>query len=33
MTTVLQTIGLDYPTILTPPSELGGFPGWGVRIG
>ena len=26
-------VGLDYPTILTPPIQIGGFEGWGVRIG
>lgn len=29
----LHGVGLEYPTILTPPSDMGGFQGWGVRIG
>lgn len=30
---IRQGIGLEYPTILTPPQPVGGFEGWGVRIG
>jgi hypothetical protein len=31
--TIPQNVGFEYPTILTPPTEAGGFQGWGVRIG
>jgi len=31
--TIRANIGLEYPTVLTPAGELGGFHGWGVRIG
>lgn len=31
--TMRQGIGLEYPTILTPSNDVGGFQGWGVRIG
>jgi len=33
MTIRASTIGLEFPTILTPVEQPGGFQGWGVRIG
>lgn len=31
--TTIRGVGFEYPTILTPSSDVSGFEGWGVRIG